>query len=170
MRRWKLFLAGILDLHDRGMAGWSMGERQTTDLVVNALVMALARRDPNSELIHHVDQLNPRNTRRSSSRTGSLIGTFDHRSARPVSAGTTPPWNQHGPPPNARSATSTATGPESRARNYARSCSTTSKPSTTEPATKPASNTKHPCLTERGNSIQLPPGSSGKGALVSSSS
>ena len=45
-----------MDLHDRGIAGWSMGERQTTDLVVNALVMALARRDPDSELIHHADQ------------------------------------------------------------------------------------------------------------------
>ncbi len=52
----KLFLAGIVDLHDRGIAGWSMGERQTTDLVVNALVTALARRDPGSELIHHADQ------------------------------------------------------------------------------------------------------------------
>jgi transposase InsO family protein len=26
----KLFLAGIMDLHDRGICGWSMGERQTT--------------------------------------------------------------------------------------------------------------------------------------------
>jgi transposase InsO family protein len=52
----KLFLAGIVDLHDRGIAGWSMGQRQTTDLVVNALVMALARRDPDSELIHHADK------------------------------------------------------------------------------------------------------------------
>lgn len=52
----KLFLAGIMDLHDRGITGWSMGERQTTDLVVNALVMALARRDPDSELIHHADK------------------------------------------------------------------------------------------------------------------
>lgn len=51
----KLFLAGIKDLHDRGLAGWSMGERQTTDLVVNALVMALARRCPDGELIHHAD-------------------------------------------------------------------------------------------------------------------
>ena len=32
-----------------------MGERQTTDLVVNALVMALARRAPDGELIHHAD-------------------------------------------------------------------------------------------------------------------
>ena len=52
----KLFLAGIVDLHDQGIAGWSMGERQTTDLVVNALVMALARRDPDAELIHHADK------------------------------------------------------------------------------------------------------------------
>jgi transposase InsO family protein len=51
----KLFLAGIKDLHDQGLAGWSMGERQTTDLVVNALVMALGRRLPDGELIHHAD-------------------------------------------------------------------------------------------------------------------
>ncbi len=52
----KLFLAGIKDLHDQGLAGWSMGERQTTDLVVNALVMALARRAPDKDLIHHADR------------------------------------------------------------------------------------------------------------------
>jgi transposase InsO family protein len=52
----KLFLAGIKDLHDQGLAGWSMGERQVTDLVVNALVMALARRAPAGELVHHADR------------------------------------------------------------------------------------------------------------------
>lgn len=52
----KLFLAGIKDLCDQGLAGWSMGERQTTDLVVNALVMALARRAPDGELLHHADR------------------------------------------------------------------------------------------------------------------
>jgi len=51
----KLFLAGNKDLHDRGLAGWSMGERQTTDLVVNALVMALGRRSPDGDLVHHAD-------------------------------------------------------------------------------------------------------------------
>jgi transposase InsO family protein len=51
----KLFLAGIKDLFDQGLAGWSMGERQTTDLVVNALVMALARRVPHGDLLHHAD-------------------------------------------------------------------------------------------------------------------
>jgi len=50
-----LFLAGIRDLHDRGLAGWSMGERQTTDLVIAALVMALGRRNPSGTLLHHAD-------------------------------------------------------------------------------------------------------------------
>lgn len=55
----KLFLAGIKDLCDQGLAGWSMGERHTTDLVVNALVMALARRVPEGDLLHHADHGSP---------------------------------------------------------------------------------------------------------------
>ena len=53
----KLLLAGIKDLHDQSIVGWSMGIRQTTDLVLNALVMALSRRHPdNNELTHHPDR------------------------------------------------------------------------------------------------------------------
>ena len=52
----KLFLAGVLDLHDRALPGWSMSNRQTSDIVVNALVMALARRQPDGEVIHHADR------------------------------------------------------------------------------------------------------------------
>lgn len=53
----KLFLAGIKDLHDQTIVGWSMGERQTIDLVVNALVMALGRRSPEpGALTHHADR------------------------------------------------------------------------------------------------------------------
>jgi transposase InsO family protein len=51
-----LFLAGIKDLCDQSIVGWSMGVRQTTDLVVNALVMALGRRRPDGELVHHADR------------------------------------------------------------------------------------------------------------------
>lgn len=55
----KLFLSGLKDLCDQGLPGWSMGERQTTDLVVNALVMALGRRmpdfDPEIKPLHHAD-------------------------------------------------------------------------------------------------------------------
>ena len=52
----KLFLAGIRDLFDKALVGWAMGERQTTDLVVSALVMALSRRRPDAELVHHSDK------------------------------------------------------------------------------------------------------------------
>ena len=51
----KLYLAGIRDLCDRALVGWSMGERQTTDLVVAALVMALGRRQPTGDTVHHAD-------------------------------------------------------------------------------------------------------------------
>lgn len=51
----KLYLAGIRDLCDRSLVGWSMGERQTTDLVVAALVMALGRRNATAGTIHHAD-------------------------------------------------------------------------------------------------------------------
>jgi putative transposase len=52
----KLFLAGIKDLCDQSIVGWSMGNSQNTDLVVNALVMALGRRRPDTELVHHADR------------------------------------------------------------------------------------------------------------------
>ena len=52
----KLHLAGILDLHGRGLAGWSMATRATADIVVKALVMALARRQPDGKVIHHADR------------------------------------------------------------------------------------------------------------------
>ncbi len=51
----KLYLAGVRDLHDHSLVGRSMGERQTTVLVVAALVMALGRREPSDDLLHHAD-------------------------------------------------------------------------------------------------------------------
>jgi putative transposase len=52
----KLYLAGILDLHDRSLVGWSMRERATADLVIDALVMAIERRQPDGPVIHHADR------------------------------------------------------------------------------------------------------------------
>ncbi len=140
----KLYLAGIKDLHDQGLAGWSMGERQTTDLVVNALVMALARRTPDGELVHHADRGSQTNTRRSSSPTGSTIGKSTRRTDLPATATTTLRWNLTGRRSNARSATSGGSGSSSRARSSARSCSNTSRSSTTVNVTKLASGTAHP--------------------------
>lgn len=51
-----LYLAGILDLSLCGLVGWSMGPRRPAELVVNALAMAIARRDPSDGVIHHADR------------------------------------------------------------------------------------------------------------------
>ncbi len=51
----RVHLAGILDLCDRTLVGWSIAEHQTTELVVDALAMAIARRRPGAGLVHHSD-------------------------------------------------------------------------------------------------------------------
>jgi transposase InsO family protein len=53
----KLHLAGVWDLCHRGLVGWSMGPRPDADLVVDALVMALGRAEPDADgLVHHSDK------------------------------------------------------------------------------------------------------------------
>lgn len=51
-----LYLAGVIDLCSRKVVGWSMAEHLRTDLVADALRMALARRSPGPGLLHHSDR------------------------------------------------------------------------------------------------------------------
>ena len=51
-----LYLAAILDLYTRGIVGWAMSDRMTSDLTISALEMALRQRQPEAGLIHHSDQ------------------------------------------------------------------------------------------------------------------
>ena len=51
-----LYLAVIIDLCSRVVAGWSMKERPTQELVSEALMMAMEQRRPSAGLIHHSDQ------------------------------------------------------------------------------------------------------------------
>lgn len=51
-----LFVAAVLDLFSRRIVGWSMKSRMTADLVTDALIMAIWRRRPDTELLHHSDQ------------------------------------------------------------------------------------------------------------------
>ncbi len=51
-----LYLAVVLDLYSRQVIGWSMGERNTADLVRDALMMALWRRGKVKGVIVHSDQ------------------------------------------------------------------------------------------------------------------
>lgn len=51
-----LYLATTLDLYSRRIVGWSMNERMTSQLVIDALAMAIDQRLPPSGLIHHSDR------------------------------------------------------------------------------------------------------------------
>jgi transposase InsO family protein len=51
-----LYLAIVLDVFSRMVVGWAMAATQDATLVSNALEMALARRRPQAELLHHSDR------------------------------------------------------------------------------------------------------------------
>lgn len=51
-----LYLAGILDVFDGAIVGWSMDRRMTKSLVLNALSEACIRRNPNPGLLLHSDR------------------------------------------------------------------------------------------------------------------
>ena len=51
-----LYLAVLLDLYSRQVIGWSASSRITKQLAVDALQMALGRRDPGQDLLHHTDR------------------------------------------------------------------------------------------------------------------
>jgi putative transposase len=50
-----LFLAVVLDAYSRRIVGWAMATHLKTDLVLDALNMAIAQRKPHG-VIHHSDQ------------------------------------------------------------------------------------------------------------------
>jgi len=51
-----IYLAVIIDLYSRKVVGWSINRRMKTDLVTDALTMAVWRRKPTPGLIHHTDR------------------------------------------------------------------------------------------------------------------
>jgi putative transposase len=58
LRSWEgwLYLAAVQDAYSRAIVGWSMAEHMRTELVADALQMALHRRRPAPGLVHHSDQ------------------------------------------------------------------------------------------------------------------
>lgn len=58
IRTWEgwLYLASVMDTFSRKVVGWSMGNSMEAQLVVDALEMAIARRNPEAGLIHHSDR------------------------------------------------------------------------------------------------------------------
>ena len=51
-----LYLAGVIDLCSRKIVGWSMADHMRVELVSDALTMAIARRRPDKDLLHHSDR------------------------------------------------------------------------------------------------------------------
>lgn len=51
-----LYLAAVLDLFSRRFIGWSMGLRMDRELALNALLMAVWRRQPKQTVMEHSDQ------------------------------------------------------------------------------------------------------------------
>ena len=50
-----LYVAVVIDAFSRRVVGWSMADHLRTDLVLDALNMAVAHRRPNVEVVHHSD-------------------------------------------------------------------------------------------------------------------
>jgi putative transposase len=51
-----LYVAAVLDLFSRRVVGWSMQSAMTSQLVTDALLMAVWRRGPAATVLHHSDQ------------------------------------------------------------------------------------------------------------------
>jgi putative transposase len=58
LRTWEgwLYLAAVQDAYSRRIVGWAMADHMRSELVVDALQMAVRRRRPAAGLIHHSDQ------------------------------------------------------------------------------------------------------------------
>jgi putative transposase len=50
-----LYLAVVLDCFSRRVVGWSMADHLRTELVLDALDMAISQRNPAPGLVHHAD-------------------------------------------------------------------------------------------------------------------
>ena len=51
-----LYLAAVMDLYSRKIVGWAMREHMTSELVLRAFDMAINKRHPKENLIHHSDR------------------------------------------------------------------------------------------------------------------
>ena len=51
-----LYLSAVMDLYSRGIVGWSMSAKIDSELVCDALRMALLQRKPTAGLMHHSDR------------------------------------------------------------------------------------------------------------------
>lgn len=72
-----LFLAVVMDLYARNIVGWSMSNRMTDDLILDALTMAYWRRRPKNKVMLHSDQ----GSQYKSHKYQKLLGTLNIESS-----------------------------------------------------------------------------------------
>jgi Integrase core domain len=135
-------VAVVLDCFSRRIVGWSMADHLRTELVLDALDMAISQRQPAPGLVHHADhgcQYTSLAFGRRLREAGLVasMGTWVTRWTTPWPRASSPPWN-------ASCWTATPGPPEP---GCARRCSTTSRSSTTVNAATRPSTTSHPSAT-----------------------
>ena len=55
-REGRMYLANVMDLYTRKIVGWKLGDRMTTNLVLEALKQAYNAKKLPAGLIHHSDR------------------------------------------------------------------------------------------------------------------
>ena len=147
-----LYVAVVLDCFSRRIVGWSMAEHLRTELVLDALDMAIAQRQPGAGLIHHSDHGCQYTSlafgRRL--RTAGLVASM----APSATPWTTPLPRASSPPWNVNCWTATTGQP---AKPCGPRCSTSSRSSTTASVATPPSPTTHPSTTSTSTHHQHPP-------------
>jgi putative transposase len=79
----KVYCAAVMDAYSRLIIGWSIAEHMRTELVTDALGMAVLRRKPESDTtILHSDHGSQPRFNRSSQHRSIVIGTVVHRESR----------------------------------------------------------------------------------------
>jgi putative transposase len=136
LRSWEgwLYLATVQDTYSRRIVGWSMTDHMCSELVVDALGMALARRRPEEGLIHHSDQ----GSQFVSLAFGQACGRagIARSMARAVTAMTTPSpraFSRHSRR-NSSTASPSLPGPSCAPLSSSTSRSSTTRPADTRPS------------------------------------
>jgi transposase InsO family protein len=150
LRCWQglVFFAFVLDAYSRMIVGWQLAAHMRTDLVLDALKMALHRREPGAdvELIHHSDR---------GSQYTSIDYTqtlTDHRVLASVDQSATPTTTR------SPSRSSTASKPSSSVtESGAPDRSSSSPSSSTSAGTTPAACTNHSATSHRSNTSNTTP-------------
>lgn len=77
-----LYLAVVLDVYSRLVVGWAMASHREESLVEAALWMALGRRQPVEELLHHSDRGRKSHQLGLSIRAGPVSHSGEHERQR----------------------------------------------------------------------------------------